>query len=125
MFHFSVLYVIYIVLLWVPAEKGPVGLVQPDHCPLGYIELQGGKENFFLENSLRRDSLLSMLWNKELRRYMGDLEACRTAEIGQGKVMYLSFKVTDCKLYLSRQPNMTVSLQQPMKKLHSFCIEQL
>lgn len=118
MFHYSVLYVIRIVLLWVPAEKGPVGLVQPDHCPLGYIELQGGKENlFFLENSLRRDSLLSMLWNKELRRYMGVLEACRTAEIGQGKVMYLSFKVTDCKLYLSRQPNMTVKFTATYEKI--------
>lgn len=61
-----------------------------------------------LENPRRRDSLLSMFWNKELRRYMGDLEACRTREIGQGKVMYLSFKVKVCKL--SRQPKVTVEV---------------
>lgn len=59
-------------------------------------------------NSHRRASLLSTLWNKELRRYMGDLAACRTREVGQGKVIYLSFKVKDHKLSLSRQPKMTV-----------------
>lgn len=83
---------------------GLFSLVQSDCCTLGHMQHQGGKENLLLlEISHRRDSLFSMLWNKELRRYMADLEACRTREIGQGKVMYLSFKVNDCKRFLDSQ----------------------
>lgn len=116
--HYSVLCVISVVVLWVPAEEEPVGLVQSDCCTLEYMEFQGGKENLLLpENSQRKDSFLSMLWTKELRRCMGDLEACRTTEIGQGNVTYLSFKVKDWKLCLSRQPKMTVEVAATYEKI--------
>lgn len=44
----------YIIVLWVQetaAEKGPVGLVQPGCCPLGLVELQGGKEKYLFPES--------------------------------------------------------------------------
>lgn len=112
--HYSVLCVICVVLLWVPAEKG-FGTIR-----LPYSRTHGaprGKRELLPENSRRRDSFLSMLWNKELRRCMSDLEACRPTETGQGKVMYLSFRVKDCKLCLSRQPKMTVEVAATYEKI--------
>lgn len=116
--HCSVLCATCIELLWVPAEDRPVGLILSDCCALGYVELQGGKNNLFLlENSCRRDNLLSMLWNKEMSSLMVELEAWGTTEVGQGEIMYLSFKMADCKLNLSRQPQMTVEFTATYEKI--------
>lgn len=117
--HYSVLYVICVVLLRVPAEKGPVGLAQSDCCTLGAVHgAPRGKKELASSWKLTQKG---QLWNKELRKY----KPAEQQRLGKGKSCISPSRWKAANSVFLDSQRWLWRLQQHMKKLHSCCIEQI